>query len=77
MTSETKLGYDFKKENTFGYEYIAGCKGYIWTLAMRTVFQLIINLGTIMRIHRAITQIIHTNITSWVCSVTQAIEAVI
>ena len=34
------------------------------------------NLRTIMRgrKHRAITQTIYTNLTSWVCSVTQAAE---
>ena len=74
MTAATKLDYGLRKTNTFGCEYVAGRKGYIWTLTMYTHFLLIINFSTIMRDrkHRAITQTIHTNLISWVFSVMQA-----
>ena len=67
-TSATKLSYDLRRKNMFGYEYVAARKWYIWTLATCTVFLLIINLYTTMRdrIHRAITQTIHTNLISWI-----------
>ena len=46
---------------------------------MCTVLLLIINLCTIMQDskHRAIIQTIHTNVISWVCSVTQAVSPLI
>ena len=74
MTFATKLDYDMRKKNASGYEYVVGRKEHVWTLTMFKVFLLIINLCTIMRDskHCAITQTIHTNLISWVCSVSQA-----
>ena len=67
-TSETKLDYCMKK-STSGYEHDAGCKEYILTVYMCTVFRLMINSCKIMQDSKshAITQTIHTNLVGLFC----------